>query len=153
GSSSPIVGPFRPRFRGHPMCTLREALEAALVDNPDDLAAHMAYADYLQEQGDPRGEFIQVQLALEDEARPAAERKQLQKREEALRKAHVRGWLGDLAPVVLEAGGSGFRRQHDKISRARWARGWLEELYLWEMDVPAARALARCPAARLLRRL
>jgi uncharacterized protein (TIGR02996 family) len=45
---------------------LREALEAALVENPDDLAAHRAYADHLMELGDPRGEFIQVQLALED---------------------------------------------------------------------------------------
>ncbi len=38
--------------------SLREALETALLDNPDDIAAHMAYADYLQEQGDPRDEFI-----------------------------------------------------------------------------------------------
>src|SRR5262245_23692306 len=28
---------------------LRAALEAALVENPDDLASHAAYADYLQE--------------------------------------------------------------------------------------------------------
>src|SRR5215510_1694290 len=38
------------------------SLEAALVENPDDLAAHSAYADYLAEQGDPRGELIQLQL-------------------------------------------------------------------------------------------
>src|SRR5262249_7189339 len=38
----------------------QRALEQALVENPDDLAAHGAYADYLMEQGDPRGEFIQV---------------------------------------------------------------------------------------------
>jgi uncharacterized protein (TIGR02996 family) len=42
----------------------RAALETALFDHPDDLATHMAYADLLREQGDPRGEFIQVQLAL-----------------------------------------------------------------------------------------
>src|SRR5262249_2368564 len=46
---------------------LREALEEAIFESPDDVASHAAYADYLQEQGDPRGEFIQVQLALEDE--------------------------------------------------------------------------------------
>ena len=52
------------------MCTqLRLALEQALVENPDDLAAHAAYADLLMEEGDPRGEFIQVQLALDEDDR------------------------------------------------------------------------------------
>src|SRR5207244_3099956 len=32
--------------------TLREGLEAALAEDPDELANHMAYADYLNEQGD-----------------------------------------------------------------------------------------------------
>jgi uncharacterized protein (TIGR02996 family) len=81
--------------------SLREALEAALAENPDDLAAHMAYADYLQEQGDPRGEFIQVQLALEDPAKSAAQRKELTRREEKLLKEHEKEWLGDLAPHLL----------------------------------------------------
>src|SRR2546425_1209332 len=45
---------------------LRRSLEDALAEDPDDLATHMAYADHLVELGDPRGEFIQVQLALED---------------------------------------------------------------------------------------
>ena len=60
---------------------LREALEAALVENPDDIAAHMAYADLLSDAGDPRGEFIQVQLALEDEACKGEARRRLQQRE------------------------------------------------------------------------
>src|SRR4051794_5837247 len=80
---------------------MREALEQALIDNPDDVASHMAYADYLREQGDPRGEFIQVQLALEDPARSAAERKRLKKREQELLGAHEREWLGELAPLLL----------------------------------------------------
>src|SRR5262245_52486862 len=79
---------------------LREALEQALVENPDDLAAHSAYADYLVEQGDPRGEFIQVQLALERPL-PGAERKRLHQREEELLAAHEREWLGELAPLLL----------------------------------------------------
>ena len=32
--------------------SLRQALESALVENPDDLATHRAYADLLMEQGD-----------------------------------------------------------------------------------------------------
>jgi uncharacterized protein (TIGR02996 family) len=50
--------------------SVRAALEAAVLANPDDRLAHSAYADYLQEQGDPRGEFISVQLALEDTGEP-----------------------------------------------------------------------------------
>src|SRR5438034_1238714 len=41
---------------------LREALEAALAEDPDDLASHVAYADYLTEQGDPLGDLVRVQL-------------------------------------------------------------------------------------------
>src|SRR5262245_62110319 len=33
---------------------LHQALETALVASPDDLAAHMAYADWLSEQAEPR---------------------------------------------------------------------------------------------------
>jgi uncharacterized protein (TIGR02996 family) len=32
------------------MPTLRDALEAALVESPDDVAAHAAYADHLADQ-------------------------------------------------------------------------------------------------------
>jgi uncharacterized protein (TIGR02996 family) len=131
------------------MSTMREALEGALFANPMDLASHMAYADYLAEQGDPRGEFIQVQLALEDEGKPAQERKRLQQREQELLAAHEREWLGGLAPVLLDL--SEYRRKNGYESRWRWARGWLENLNLWQLDLPAARALADCPAARLLR--
>lgn len=56
---------------------LQASLEEALVANPDDRATHSAYADYLTEQGDPRGELIAVQLALEDTHRSDADRKQL----------------------------------------------------------------------------
>lgn len=37
------------------------ALEAALVDNPDDPAPYLVHADWLQAQGDPRGELIVLQ--------------------------------------------------------------------------------------------
>ncbi|MBY0458946.1 MAG: TIGR02996 domain-containing protein, partial [Gemmataceae bacterium] len=49
-----------------PTPALQPALEAALVANPDELTAYSAYADYLTEEGDPRGEFVSVQLALEE---------------------------------------------------------------------------------------
>src|SRR5262245_48128610 len=44
-----------------------EAFEQALAADPHDRASACAYADYLHDQGDPRGKFMQVQIALEDE--------------------------------------------------------------------------------------
>jgi uncharacterized protein (TIGR02996 family) len=126
--------------------SLRAALEAAITENPDDLAAHMAYADHLMEQGDPRGEFVQVQLALEDPARPAKERKQLQRREAALLKEHRDAWLGALAPHLDLAPPS-------PSDVAGFARGWLDQLILESLNPDLARAMLQEPGTRLLRRL
>ena len=75
---------------------LQQALENALVEDPDDLAAHMAYADYLMEQGDPRGELIQVQMELEKLPRKSKKKDTLQQREAALFQGHLRPWLGEV---------------------------------------------------------
>jgi uncharacterized protein (TIGR02996 family) len=149
---------------------LREALEDALADNPDDLASHMAYADHLVEEGDPRGEFIQVQLALEDQSRSVEERKRLQQREQALLKAHEREWLGELAPILLgtsEQLRELFRaevesRYQNRINsdfgadltfRHGWARGWLDSFECNLLSVEMARKLGHKSIALLLRRL
>ena len=87
------------------MSALRQALEKALVEDPDDRAAHAAYADHLAEQGDPRGELIQVQLALEDEQVTGAQRRRLLKRE-AERRLDRRDCVG----------GPGFSRRLRKAS-------------------------------------
>jgi uncharacterized protein (TIGR02996 family) len=39
------------------------ALESAILANPEDADAYMVYADWLQGQGDPRGELIALQAA------------------------------------------------------------------------------------------
>jgi uncharacterized protein (TIGR02996 family) len=123
------------------------ALERALAEGPDDLAAHSAYADYLSEQGDPRGELIQAQLALEEEGKSAAEREKLHEQEEKLLKAHAREWLGELAPFLLEG------RDQDGFPKYRFARGWLDALAISSASLSFSRALARATQARLLRRL
>jgi uncharacterized protein (TIGR02996 family) len=137
---------------------MREALEEALVADPDDLANHMAYADWLAEQGDPRGEFIQVQLALEDEKKSAAERKKLQKREQDLLKKHQREWLGELARFFLD-GGDSEEEDEEHIEDAdievkfRFARGWLDTVQVEMFTTNFIRTLAKAPQIRLLRRL
>src|SRR5437773_2607673 len=100
------------------MSSLREALEAALVEDPDDLATHSAYADHLMEQGDPRGELIQVQLALEDESLTREDRARLKKRERSL--------LWHLGPACLgeELSGVLSRRGCAQVIE----RGWLTSL-------------------------
>jgi uncharacterized protein (TIGR02996 family) len=120
---------------------LRRALEAALVADPDDRGSHMAYADWLAEQGDPRGEFISVQLALEDPRLPAGQRKKLQQRERALLRAHRADWLGPLAPLA----GHGLLVQ--------FARGWIDRVAVDFLTRPLASLLAWEPRLRLVRRL
>jgi uncharacterized protein (TIGR02996 family) len=136
------------------MPTLREALEQALVENPDDRAAHAAYADHLAEEGDPRGELIQVQLALEDEQVTGARRRRLLQREAELLARHQREWLGDLAADFLgEAGATTEKRRRGDAAGVGFRRGWLDNLHLTSLSVDQARRLRELPVARLLRRL
>src|SRR5205814_2112544 len=104
---------------------VRAALEQALADDPDDLASHSAYADFLAERGDPRGEFIQVQLALEGGQRPAEELERLRRREAELLARHARDWMGD-AGRFLVGDWSGEDRPWDYHFR----RGWLDSVRL-----------------------
>jgi uncharacterized protein (TIGR02996 family) len=129
----------------------QQALEKALVENPDDLAAHAAYADLLSEQGDPRGEFIQVQLRLEDPQCKGKQRERLQKREQELLHAHARQWLGEMAPFFLDeqttSGGWRFQFQH------RFERGWLAFVRLERLSAAFMPAFNANPLLRLLRHL
>jgi uncharacterized protein (TIGR02996 family) len=131
-----------------PAAPLQQSLEAALVDDPDDLAAHSAYADYLMEQGDPRGELTQVQLALEGAGRPEKERERLRRREGELLEKHARRWLGDVGRFLV-----GDWSGEDKPWHFRFARGWLDAVRLLPFPEAVVIALARAPEARLLRRL
>src|SRR5262249_1113339 len=64
-----------------PAASEAEAFERALAADPHDVAGWCAFADFLTERGEPRGEFMQVQLALENESLPKAQRDSLKKRE------------------------------------------------------------------------
>jgi uncharacterized protein (TIGR02996 family) len=133
---------------------MRETFERAILANPDDVAGYAAYADWLQEQDDPRGEFIAVQIALEDESRPAVERKQLQHREAELLAAHEREWLGELAPFLLDPdrpAPAGYTSSTDGQHRWRW--GFLSFLSFVSLSPTSAQALAGLAAAKLLREL
>ena len=73
------------------------ALLAAIYADPAADEARMIYADHLSGEGDPRGEFIQLQL---QRARGTATEAGV-RREVALLKKHARAWLGPLAAVLV----------------------------------------------------
>src|SRR5262244_1895825 len=75
-----------------------EGFLQAIIEEPDDVGLRLIYADWLDERGDPRGEFIRVQCQLEglrwDWDDP--EFAKLKAREIELLNAHEREWLGPL---------------------------------------------------------
>jgi uncharacterized protein (TIGR02996 family) len=131
------------------------AFQQALVENPDDLAGWCAYADYLVEQGDPHGEFMQTQIALEDEKLSKKERETLKKKEKALRAKHEKEWLGGLAafvfeePVKQEPGGGYVEDDTTQVAHT-WRRGALSKLVVGRLSMALAQALASDPAARFV---
>jgi uncharacterized protein (TIGR02996 family) len=136
------------------------AILDALVENPDELANHLAFADWLSEQADPRhqarGEFVRLQLRLEDEALTAEQRKKLKKREKELLDADERRWLGWRLYDVLFDGGSDTWVYADTARPdgvRRYRRGWVDRLNVPLMTDQVARTIADAPALRLLREM
>src|SRR5262245_23767263 len=68
----------------------------AIHDRPDDDGPRLVYADWLDEQGDPRGEFIRLQCDLAQLGEDDPRRPGLEWREADLRRAHDRGWRAEL---------------------------------------------------------
>ena len=143
-----------------PLAATGKALESALVENPDDVAAHMALADWLSEQPEPtlqtRGEFIRVQLALENPKLPAGERNKLQKREKLLRKTCERDWLGQrMCDYLFDGGGDDLFVSYmgTRDIPREYHRGWLSRLTAPVLTQGLATVLADAPCLRLLREL
>ncbi len=91
--------------------------EAAMLENPDDDAAYLVYADWLIGQGDPRGELIVTQHDA-DEAE-GARRTALRRSAKALLDKHAAYFLGPLATPSAT---------HD--SKLVWRYGYVRKLEL-----------------------
>jgi uncharacterized protein (TIGR02996 family) len=76
-------------------------LLAKLRAHPDDLDCRRVYADWLAQRGDPRGEFITLQL-LELDGDPSANDPAVRRRISKLRSDHEVEWLGRLASCFCE---------------------------------------------------
>src|SRR5919198_2379386 len=74
-----------------------DAFLRAVRAAPDDDLPRLVYADYLDERGDPRGEFIRVQCQLAQVPPDDRGRPKLEVRERELLRAHRAEWSGDLS--------------------------------------------------------
>jgi uncharacterized protein (TIGR02996 family) len=84
-----------------------EAFLQAIREDPDDDTVRLIFADWLEERGDPRGEFIRVQMELARLPEDDPRRRPLQGRSEALLRQHEPRWVGSLSSRVT---GYVFRR-------------------------------------------
>jgi uncharacterized protein (TIGR02996 family) len=121
-----------------------DALETAIWANPDDREVWLVYADWLQSQGDPRGEIIAIDIAYERAS--GAERARL-KRESArlyiAHKAYISAGLEPLKSTLI------IPNAHAE----RWRRGFLEALATYDSPAPLMAVAPRVPACRFLRTL
>src|SRR5439155_19737312 len=74
---------------------------AAILRAPRDDAVRLRLADDLAARGDPRGEFIRVQVELARLGRGTEEADQLARRERELLARHEAEWVGPLADWLL----------------------------------------------------
>jgi uncharacterized protein (TIGR02996 family) len=111
----------------------------AIVSNPDDDVARLVYADWLDERGDPRGEFIRVQCHLARLPEVDPRRPELKTVERRLLKEHGDEWLAGEWP-------------HASTADARFDRGFVSELSLRGASMGDAEVatLARYPWLGLL---
>lgn len=140
-------------------------LESLILEDPNDPAPYLVYADWLLGQGDPRGELIAVQHALRHQHRsrhiaydrlvdppsgrsapPLSNSAELEALERALFVRHGAEWLGPLS------------RENSHV-RLRWRLGFVAEASfrmaagVFDQERNLILELLQRPVARLLRSL
>jgi uncharacterized protein (TIGR02996 family) len=96
-------------------------LEAAILANPTDREAYTVFADWLQEQGDPRGELISLQLGYKE----GQAKKLIDK--------HADYFLGPLAEhqtVYDEGGNNGGSHLRSSAQQKEWEKTQ-QQAFLW----------------------
>jgi uncharacterized protein (TIGR02996 family) len=78
-----------------------QAFLDAIWESPDDDGPRLIYADWLEEQGNPRGQFIRIQCALAGRELEERQRRELERQEQELLAAHQQEWLGSLCSPRL----------------------------------------------------
>jgi uncharacterized protein (TIGR02996 family) len=80
--------------------TDRDAFLKTIIENPEEDTPRLVFADWLEEQGEPRGEFIRIQCALAHMEMNDDRLPELIAREQALLLEHGDEWLGRLKLMV-----------------------------------------------------
>lgn len=131
---------------------MREELEREIYKHPDNLENYAIYSDWLEEHGDPRGEFIKLQLQLESDGLDPFERLELQARERQLLDQNVYDWLGSLASLLLVQAADGTASARPDYAFS-FARGWLATLGLQRVLSSDIARIKTAPEAVFLRRV
>lgn len=113
-------------------------LLTAVYEDPSDDEPRAVLADVLAEAGDPRGEFVQLQLALASGI-DGADAEKMRKAAGSLLRQHKTAWLGDDLDSVLV--------------KVEIERGWLHSAELAQNAVAPPEVWARAPADDRLRTL
>src|SRR5437763_12650008 len=81
-----------------------DAFLRAIIERPDDDLPRLIYADYLDERGDPRGEFIRVEGELARMSKDDPRRPELYRRDCELIRLFKDRWAGILPKLTPRAG-------------------------------------------------
>lgn len=103
----------------------------AILQNPEDMTLRLIYADWCDERGDPRGEFIRVQCELATHPGPPMANRPLRQREAELLEAYRREWNGEIHRRLAETPlRNRIQVRRGAIRRWEYRRGFVEFLVL-----------------------
>jgi uncharacterized protein (TIGR02996 family) len=136
-------------------CPELRILLADVKAQPEDDTPRLILGDWLQDQGDPRGEFIHLQVVLRRLAADDPRQDELYQRERRLLHQNALDWLGPLADPssgwVFLRGFIGLLARAERflvpevfdLASSGDAFAWVEELILADLRASQARELAR----------
>jgi uncharacterized protein (TIGR02996 family) len=81
-----------------------DAFLAAIIENPDDDGLRLVFADYLEERGDPRGEFLRIECSLRNLSEVESAYRPVQQRLAELAAAIDIRWVAAACRVHVETG-------------------------------------------------
>lgn len=128
---------------------MREKLEKKIIERPNDLKRHEAYATWLKENDDPKGQFIDLQLALENKSLTREKRFDLESDQQELLDRHGREWLGEVANFVLHYPGETGDYEMRPGCNVWWWRGWIQGLQLDELTLKLSKILLQSRQTKL----
>lgn len=132
---------------------MREKLEKKIFDKPKDVKRFEDYADWLDENDDPRGKLIRLQIALENQSLNREKRFDLELAERKLIEQHGRKWIGEVGDFVLT------RETEERPFNTKpgyaiwWTRGWVSGLQLDELTLKLSKVLLSAPEMKLFNKL